>query len=70
MDVDGFFVDHTPTKWFKNIEIWKHGSWNDLNAIECEKFVDNAFKTYNQVIKFFKDKDIQGVLRIASDVKG
>ncbi|KAL4464296.1 hypothetical protein ABPG72_011341 [Tetrahymena utriculariae] len=59
----------TSNQWFKNIEVWRNGPWNELNAIECEKFVDNAFKTYNQVIKFFKDKDIQGVLKIAQAVK-
>lgn len=55
----------TSNLWFKNIEIWRNGPWEELNAIECEKFVDNAFKTYGQVIKFFKDKDLQGVLKIA-----
>ena len=55
----------TNKQWFKNIEIWRNGPWEELNAIECEKFVDDAFKTYNASIKFFKEKDIQGVLKIA-----
>lgn len=53
-----FYQYYLFVKWFKNIEIWRNGPWEELNAIECEKFVDNAFKTYGQVIKFFKDKDL------------
>lgn len=46
----------TGNNWFKNIEEWNNGAWENLDAPACEKFVEDAFKTFNQVIRFFKDK--------------
>ena len=53
---DSLYVQNGITKWIfnwkknnwrsanrkpvKNIELWRNGAWNDLNALECERFVD------------------------------
>lgn len=42
-----------------------NGSWETLDAPHCERFVEEAFKTFNSVIRFFKEKNIDPVLKIA-----
>jgi len=48
----------TATNWFKNIDVWNNGSWEELDAPGCEKFVEDAYRLYNGVMRYFKDKDI------------
>lgn len=43
--------------------------WESLDAEECEKFVEDAFKTMAQVNRFFKEKDIPPILKIGETVK-
>lgn len=40
------------------------GAWEELDAPACEKFVEEAFKTFNSVNKFFRDKALDNVLKI------
>jgi dynein heavy chain len=59
----------TSTKWFKNIEVWKYGSWETLDAEGCEKFMEDAVRMFNVVSRFFKDRDIPQIFKIAQTVK-
>jgi hypothetical protein len=46
----------TSTQWFSNIDIWMNCKWKDLDAIGCEKFVDEGLKTLLTCSKYFKEK--------------
>jgi len=59
----------TSNKWFKNIEVWMNGKFEELDAPGCEKFVEEATKTFAVVSRFFRDKGIEPVLKIATAVK-
>ena len=59
----------TATKWFKNIVHWMNDDWESLDAEDCEKFVEDAFKTMITTNRFFKDKDILPILKIGEVVK-
>jgi len=48
----------TTTQWFKNIVHWMNDDWESLDAEDCEKFVEDAFKTMAQTNRFFKERDI------------
>ncbi len=55
----------TTTQWIKNIEIWMYGQWFDIDADQCEKFVEDALKNLLYSIRYFKDKEIVHILKIA-----
>ena len=47
------------------IEVWNNGPFLTLDAEDCERFVEEAVRTFNQGIRFFKERNISGVLKIA-----
>jgi dynein heavy chain, axonemal len=58
------------------VELWNnsHNSWlndpfEEINGTEVEECVDNSFKTMAQVIRFFRDKDLPKILKMAEDLK-
>mgnify|MGYP000969673680 CR=1 FL=1 len=55
--------------WFENIEIWMNGDWATLDAPAAEKFVDESVRIIGGVIRFFKERDIDSILKIATVVK-
>ncbi|KAL4429885.1 hypothetical protein ABPG74_022908 [Tetrahymena malaccensis] len=57
------------SKWFENIQIWLYSSWDKLDAPYCEKFVEDGFRTLGQTIRFFKEKNLSAVQKIAEKVK-
>lgn len=59
----------TTTNWLKNIDVWLYGEWNMINAEECERFVEDAIKDLVYAIRYFKDKEIVHILKIAESVK-
>lgn len=60
----------TASKWFKYKEQWHSCAWEELDAIEAEKFVEEASRTMQGVIRYFKNvKQIPGVLSIAEVIK-
>jgi len=44
----------TTTKWIKNIELWNYGRWYEIDADQCEKFVEDALKNLLASIRYFK----------------
>jgi dynein heavy chain, axonemal len=59
----------TTTQWIKNIELWMYGQWFDIDADQCERFVEDALKNLLSSIRYFKDKEIVHILKIAESVK-
>lgn len=55
--------------WINQIESWMNGEWGKINAEECEKFVEDSVKSLNHSIRYFKDKEIVHILKIAESVK-
>lgn len=60
----------TAHNWFVNIEKWLHGEWETLDAPAAEKFVDESVRVIASCTRFFKERDIEAILKIASVVKG
>ena len=46
-----------------------HGHWFDIDADVCQKFVEDALKNLMYSIRYFKDKEIVHILKIAESVK-
>lgn len=46
-----------------------YGQWFDIDADQCEKFVEDALKNLLYSIRYFKDKEIVHILKIAESVK-
>jgi len=59
----------TTNRWFTDSVKWLQGEWQQVNALEAEKFVEEGTRTLGQVQRFFKDRDITAVTKIASVVK-
>lgn len=59
----------TTNRWFTDSVKWLTGEWEELNATESEKFVEEGIRTLGQVQRFFKDRDITAVTKIAEVVK-
>lgn len=59
----------TANKWFTNIERWMNGDWETLDAVAAEKFVEDSVRIIATVIRFFKERDIEAILKIAQMVK-
>mmetsp|Transcript_23924 Transcript_23924/g.20925 ORF Transcript_23924/g.20925 Transcript_23924/m.20925 type:complete len:205 (+) Transcript_23924:2513-3127(+) len=55
--------------WYKNIETWMNCEWESLDAEEAERFVDDALRTLTQAIRFFSQREITPILKIAEKVK-
>jgi len=56
----------TADKWFKHHKSWLNDEWATLDAVEAEKFVDEATRTLSGVIRYFRDtKKIPAILKIA-----
>jgi dynein heavy chain len=56
-------------KWKAGIVQWLNGAWDELNAEEAEKFIDDSSRTLMGVIRHFKEKDHGAVLKIAELIK-
>ena len=57
-------------KWFENIQQWMHGEWQTLDAPAAERFVDDSVRTIASCMRFFKERDIESILKIATLIKG
>jgi hypothetical protein len=42
-----------------------HDAFEDLDAAKLEEIVDASNKTMAQVIRFFRDKEMPGIMKIA-----
>ncbi len=59
----------TTTNWVKNIDNWMDGAWFEIDADQCERFVEDSLKNLLFSIRYFKDKEIVHILKIAESVK-
>lgn len=57
-------------KWKIGNVSWLKDPWVDLKAAEAEKFVDDAYRSLTGVIRFFKDRDLIPMMKIAQTIKG
>ena len=56
-------------KWkVGNVE-WLNGKWDELDAEEAEKFIEDSSRTLMGVIRHFKERDHAAVLKIAELIK-
>jgi dynein heavy chain len=55
--------------WKKSYYSWLNDEWESLDAIELENIVDNSNKSLSTVIRFFREKDFPGILKIAETIK-
>ena len=60
----------TANKWFNNIDVWMNGDWETLDAVAAEKFIEESVRIIGTVIRFFRERDIEAILKIAQIVKG
>ena len=58
----------TATKWFKNKDVWNNGAWEELDAPACEKFVESAFKIFDQTKDYFEQRKLQDLYFVSRDV--
>lgn len=59
----------TANHWFENSVKWLNNPWQDLNAPAVEQFMEDATKLMAGNIRFFKDRGIGPVHKIAETVK-
>ncbi len=59
----------TGHNWFENIQKWMNGDWETLDAPAAEKFVEESVRILASVIRFFKERDIEAILKIATAIK-
>jgi dynein heavy chain len=45
----------TADKWFKHHQSWLNDEWESLDAVEAEKFVEEAVKTLAGCVRYFRD---------------
>jgi len=60
----------TVDKWRKSHHSWLNDDFEQLNPQEVEETVETSNKTLAQAIRFFRDKEIPGVQKIAEVTKG
>lgn len=59
----------TADKWFKYQKSWLHDEWEQLDAVTAEKFVEDAVRTLAGAIRFYKERQMDSMMKIASVVK-
>lgn len=59
----------TLDNWRNSYKSWLHDPFEDLNAQKLEETVDNSNKTMAQVIRYFRDKEMPGIMKIAEQTK-
>ena len=59
----------TANRWLKGHEKWLHDPWETVDAEEAEKLVEEGTKNLGQVVRYMRDRDILGVMKIADSVK-
>ena len=59
----------TTSTWLTDQPQWMVCEWDKLDAVSAEKFVDEGSRTLQGVIRFFKERDMGPVLKIAETIK-
>ena len=55
--------------WNNSYHSWLNDAFEELNAASVEEIVDNSNKSMAQVIRFFRDKELPGIMKIAEHIK-
>lgn len=56
-------------RWFVGKQKWLNDEWEKVNAEEAERVVEDGIKNLGQVIRFMRDREITGVMKIGESVK-
>ena len=59
----------TVNHWFENSQKWLDDPWEQLNAPAVEQFVEDATKLMAGNIRFFRDRGMGAMLKIAESLK-
>lgn len=59
----------TVETWRSSHQRWLNDALEEVDAQNVEDTVDLANKTMAQVLRFFRDKDLPGISKIADDIK-
>jgi len=59
----------TVETWKKSHESWLNDAFDELDSTQVEETVDNSNKVMAQVLRFFRDKDLPNILKIAEGIK-
>jgi len=60
----------TVESWNKKYDSWINGPFEELDAMDVEETAETAKKTMSQVMRFFRDKELPGIMKIADSIKG
>mgnify|MGYP001619108135 CR=1 FL=1 len=55
----------TVSQWKTDNPKWLNGKWEELDAISADKFVEDGIKTLASAFKFFKEKELVNIYKIA-----
>ena len=47
----------TSNEWYMNYDKWQTGPWNELDADQVEKFVEERSRTLAQARRYFREKE-------------
>jgi dynein heavy chain len=59
----------TVDSWMSKYNGWINGPFEELDAMDVEETAENAKKTMSQVMRFFRDKELPGIMKIADSIK-
>ena len=60
---------NTIATWYKSHNSWLHDPWDELDAGNLEEVVEKSSKTMASVNRYFKDKGLPAILKIAENIK-
>jgi dynein heavy chain len=55
--------------WNKRHHSWINDPFEELDPVQVEDTVELAKKTMAQVMRFFRDKELPGIIKIADSIK-
>ena len=59
----------TVEAWNKRHHSWLNDPFDELDPMQVEETVENAKKTMSQVMRYFRDKELPGIIKIADGIK-
>jgi hypothetical protein len=57
-------------EWNQYKTDWLSGPFNEIDAIECEKWVNQRIRQLNQAVRFFKKRKLNDVADLTDKLKG
>jgi dynein heavy chain len=59
----------TTRNWHKCHHSWLNDPWEQLNAVEVDTVFDQSNKTISQVLRYFREKDLPKIMKVAENMK-